>query len=203
MNKFLKYTFVGCLALGLATSCSDDQLETTPTQDIAGTAMEGSASNAMISLNGIYRLLYTAGWSVSANEHQASALSLHNLYADVEGDDCIMSAMGSGWFWYDAAYNTKSLIATNFRAYDLWSGYYTLLQNANYIIKNDASMDQNDIDMKFVMGQAYGIRAFSYFMLAQNFARTYKGHESDPCVPIYTEPTEAGTQGKPLSLIHI
>lgn len=75
MNKFLKYTFVGCLALGLATSCSDDQLETTPTQDIAGTAMEGSASNAMISLNGIYRLLYTAGWSVSANEHQASSLS--------------------------------------------------------------------------------------------------------------------------------
>ena len=32
MNKFLKYTFVGCLALGLATSCSDDQLETTPTR---------------------------------------------------------------------------------------------------------------------------------------------------------------------------
>lgn len=201
MNKFLKYTFVGCLALGLATSCSDDQLETTPTQDIAGTAMEGNASNAMISLNGIYRLLYTAGWSVSQNFHQASSLSHHNLYADVEGDDCIMSAMGDGWFWYDAAYNTKSLIATNFRAYDLWSGYYTLLQNANYIIKNDASMDQNDTDMKFVMGQAYGIRAFSYFMLAQNFARTYKGHESDPCVPIYTEPTEAGTQGKPRATV--
>ena len=37
----------------------------------------------------------------------------------------------------------------------------------------------------YIKGQAYAIRAYSYFMLAQWFARTYKGHESDLCVPIY------------------
>ena len=201
MNKFLKYTFLGCLTLGLATSCSDDQLETSPTDAVSGTTMQGSADAAMIAMNGIYRLLYTQGWSVVSNGTQASSISAHNLFADVEGDDCIMSAMGNGWFWYDAAYNTKSLIGTNFRAYDLWNGYYMLLHNANYIIANEASMNENDADMKFVIGQAYGIRAYSYFMLAQNFARTYKGHESDPCVPIYTEPTVAGTQGKKRSTV--
>lgn len=38
-------------------------------------------------------------------------------------------------------------------------------------------------------------------MLAQTFARTYKGHESEPCCPIYTEPTVAGTQGNPRSTV--
>ncbi|MCS2698728.1 hypothetical protein NXW27_21045, partial [Phocaeicola dorei] len=25
---------------------------------------------------------------------------------------------------------------------------------------------------------------------------TYKGHESEPCVPLYTEPTDIATEGK-------
>jgi hypothetical protein len=38
-------------------------------------------------------------------------------------------------------------------------------------------------------------------MLAQSFARTYKGHESEPCCPIYTEPTTADTEGQPRSTV--
>ena len=38
-------------------------------------------------------------------------------------------------------------------------------------------------------------------MLAQSFARTYKGHESEPCCPIYKEPTTADTEGQPRSSV--
>lgn len=38
-------------------------------------------------------------------------------------------------------------------------------------------------------------------MLIQSFARTYKGHESDKGVPLYTEPSAAGTEGQPRSTV--
>ena len=41
------------------------------------------------------------------------------------------------------------------------------------------------------------MRAFCYFYLVQLYQQTYHGHETAPGVPIYTEPTEAGSQGHP------
>ena len=93
---------MGTLTLGFVTSCSDDQLETSPTDRVSGSTMEGSADAAMIAMNGIYRSMYTAGWSTAANTHQCFGISAYNLMADVMGDDCIMNGMGSGWFWFDA-----------------------------------------------------------------------------------------------------
>ena len=52
-------------------------------------------------------------------------------------------------------------------------------------------MAGTETEVNYIMGQAYAIRAYSYFMLAQSFARTYKGHEGEPCCPIYVEPTVA------------
>ncbi len=72
--------------------------------------MEGSADAAMIAMNGIYRSMYTAGWSTAANTHQCFGISAYNLMADVMGDDCIMNGQGSGWFWFDAVYNVKPRI---------------------------------------------------------------------------------------------
>ena len=62
-------------------------------------------------------------------------------------------------------------------------------------------MAGTETEVNYIMGQAYAIRAYSYFMLAQSFARTYKGHEGEPCCPIYVEPTVAGTEGKPRSTV--
>lgn len=202
MKINLKYIFAGLLTLGLTVSCSDDQLETSPTTAVSGSAISGSADNAMIALNGIYRSMYTAGWSTSGNTHQCFGISAYNLMADVMGDDMIMDNMGSGWFWFDAIYNVKARYTSSaWRSYDLWSADYTWIQNANYVIKNDSTMNANDVNMKYAVGQAYAVRAYGYFMLAQQFARTYKGHESEPCVPIYTEPTTNKTDGKPRATV--
>ena len=51
-------------------------------------------------------------------------------------------------------------------------------------------------DVDYVIGQAYAIRAYSYFMLAQSYARNYN-FQDDPCVPIYNEPTMTTTTGQP------
>lgn len=144
------------------------------------------AEFGLYSVNTVYRSMHTAGWSTNrSNMHQCFGISAYNLMAEVMGDDMIMAAAGSGWFWYDATYAVKNrYTSSGWRSYDLWNAYYTWIGNANRLISNESTM--TSASAKYLLGQAYAIRAYSYFMLAQAFARTYKGHESEACVPIYT-----------------
>ena len=200
MKKIFKYTFVGLLAGGmlLTTSCSEDMIETAPTQSMSGQGLLASGNAALVALNGIYREMYTAGWSTTGNTHQCFGITAYNLCAEVMGEDHIMGASGSGWFWYDALYNVKSRYASGaWRSYDLWYAYYNWIANANYIIAAEETMGGTSSEVNYAIGQAYAIRAYSYFMLSQYFARTLKGHENEKCVPIYTEPTTPETKGQP------
>lgn len=198
MKKIISYMFAGLVACGTLTSCLSDALDTSPTDALDGSTTLNTTDGALIALNGVYRSMYTAGWSTTGNTHQCFGISAYNLMADVMGDDMIMSGMGSGWFWFDCIYNVKGRYTLKtWRSYDLWNAYYKWINNANNIIAAESTMSGSDADKNYVVGQAYAIRAYSYFMLAQTFARTYKGHESEPCVPIYTKPTTPSTQGKP------
>ncbi len=202
MKNIFKYAMAGVAGLILVTSCAEDQLETTPTTAVSGQTMTVSPDAAMIGLNGIYRTMYTSGWSTTGNTHQCFGVAAYNLCAEVMGDDFVMPAAGNGWFWYDCIYNVKSrYTSSSWRSYDLWFAFYQWISNANYLIAMDGGMDNNSTDLNYVLGQAYAVRAYSYYMLAQYFARTYKGHESEKCVPLYTEPTVAGTQGKARSTV--
>mgnify|MGYP000990772610 CR=1 FL=1 len=203
MKKQLLYILVFLAGItALNTSCSSDFLEASPTDKVSGSSMFDNATAALVPLNGIYRMMYTQGWSTTANTQQCDGLSAWNLMGDLMGEDMVMKAQGSGWYWYDCVYNVKSRYTSSaWRSYDLWNGYYKLIANANYIIAAESTMGGAPSDVKYVVGQAYAIRAYCYHYLAMSFARTYKGHESEPCVPIYTEPTVAGTPGKPRATV--
>lgn len=205
MKKILGLIFVVAAALGV-TSCNQELLDTNPTDMVSGSGLFANATAALVPLNGIYRLMYTQGWSTTSNTQQCDGLTAWNLCAEVMGDDCIMGATGSGWYWYDCVYNVKSRYTSGgWRSYDLWNGYYTLISNANYIIDAEETMEGTPSDVNYVIGQAYAIRAYCYFQLANYFARPYvKGDANrmrEKCVPIYTEPSAAGTKGQPRSSI--
>jgi hypothetical protein len=151
-----------------------------------------SVLQAQSALDDIYYSMRIAGWSTTGNTHQCFGILAYNLAAEVMGDDMIMGAQGSGWFWFDAAYNVKTRYTSpSWRSADLWNAYYTWISNANYLLT--ATNGQTGDGLNYVRGQAYAIRAYSYFMLAQWFARTYKGHETDPCVPIFNGVTFDGS----------
>ena len=201
MKKIFKYSLVLMGILAMA-ACSEDKLETQPTDAVSGTTLFSDAKAAMVPLNGLYRSMYTSGWSTTGNTHQCFGVSAYALASEVMGDDFIMGAQGSGWFWFDAAYNIKGRAhLSSWRSYDLWYAHYTWIANANYVIAAEEEMGGSTEDIHYVVGQAYAVRAYSYFQLAQWFARTYKGHESEPCVPIYTEPTFKTTTGQPRSTV--
>jgi hypothetical protein len=201
MKSIFKYTCLGLMAGAmLVTSCSTEQIETSPTQSMSGQGLLANANAALVTLNGIYREMYTSGWSTTGNTHQCFGITAYTLCADVMGEDHVMGAQGSGWFWFDALYNVKSrFTSSSWRSYDLWYAYYNWIANANYIIAAKETMSGTPSEVNYVIGQAYAIRAYSYFMLSQYFARTLVGHESDPCVPLYIKPTTPETKGQPRS----
>ena len=186
----IKYSILCLVALFLLISCDGEKLELNPTSSMSGSSLMGSATTALVPLNGIYRSMY------GDNNDETFGPMSFNFMNDCMAEDMVMGQGGSGWFEWDVLYRFKNYFtSTNERCYHLWSTHYSWIANTNYILAAQETMQGDTKDVNYVMGQAYAIRAYSYFMLAQYFARTYKGHESEPCVPIYTEPTSADTKG--------
>lgn len=194
MKTTFKYVFLGLLMGSLATSCSEERLETNPTSSMSGSTLMGNASTALVPLNGIYRTFWTYD-----NTETFGPLS-YAFMNDMMAEDMVLGAGGSGWFEWDVLYRHKNYFTSKSeRSYNLWNDHYSWISNANYIIAAENTMEGDKKEVDYVIGQAYAIRAFSYFNLAQHFARTLVGHEDEPCVPIYTEPTTPETKGLPRS----
>ncbi len=184
---------VGLLTLG---ACND-QLETNPTDKVSGTIIFSDANGAETAMNGIYRATYVAGWGTGWADENPGFVGVY-LAGDLMGEDHLMLGQGQGWFYEDYHFNVRQdYTHKQGRPYQFWNLHYTLISNANYIIAQapDAGGDQNLLNS--VVGQAYAMRALSYFQLIQLYQQTYKGNESAPGVPLYTEPTTSSSEGKP------
>ena len=195
MKKNLLYicSLAGLMMFG---SCSDE-LNTEPTDQVSGSQVFADATSAESALNGIYRMLYVAGWSANwASEN--TGLSTIGLMADLMGEDHLMYAQGSGWFYEDYRLNVHGDFAgKSGRSYALWNFFYTIISNANYIIAAEETMGGDPDEIKKIIGQAYALRGFCYFNLIQLYQQTYFKNQEAPGVPLYSEPTVAGSEGKP------
>lgn len=158
-------------------------------------------NSALSALHQIYQSMRQSGWTLGVyNSHGNFGISAYTLTGELMGEDMIMARQGYGWFWYEASYSIKPYYESpSSRSTDMWFGYYTWISNANYLLQNANAL--SGTMGNYIKGQAYAIRAYSYFMLAQNFARTYKGHESDPCVPLFTGTIFTGSTGQPRSTV--
>ncbi|MDR2126492.1 MAG: RagB/SusD family nutrient uptake outer membrane protein [Prevotellaceae bacterium] len=185
----------------IAVSC-EDKLDVNPTNKISGISIMDNANSAMMALHGIYRYMFEFGETTTGNTHQCFGPQSYSLMADVMGEDLIMTKQGSGWFWYDYVYDVKrrSHLST-WRSYDVWNFYYQLIARVNYIIAAEETMQGNKADVNKVVGQAYALRAYSYHYLAMMFSRTFNGHQTEKCVPIYREPTTSATKGEPRATV--
>jgi len=195
------FVLIAVIASLTLTGCAKDFLETQPTDKGASDQIFGDAESALSAINGIYRLLYTGGWG-SGWEPENGGLPADILLFDLYAEDHVMDASGSGWFYYDYAYDTWTDYTHKAgHSYNLWNFFYTLICNANYVIAYEDTLS-GDEDMKnYVLGQAYAIRSMSYWWLANSFC--FNGGDAKDArrttmagVPVYTEPTVAGSEGK-------
>jgi hypothetical protein len=171
-------------------------MDTKPTTDIDSKTVLSDADGLNVALNGVYATLYNRIDFVTANAHQCFGVPAVVLAADLMGEDMVQEAQGAGWFWHDYNYEERQRYASKiYGCYFRWKYFYQIIGNVNYIIsaENTASGDSTEIEN--IMGQAYSLRAYAYFMLIQSYQQTYVGHESLPGVPIYTDPTTSSTEG--------
>ena len=195
----MKKIFFALMALATLsfTACNKELLNTNPTDAVTGDTMFNDTEGAMMALNGTYRYMWQWGQTTTGNYHQCVGPQGYNLMADLMGEDMVQAAQGNGWFWYDYRYNVKSrYTAGSWRSYDMWNYYYTLISNVNYILDAADQIEGDPAEINYILGNAYAIRAWSYAYCAMIFARSYIGHEDRLSIPIYTEPTFAGTTGK-------
>ena len=198
MKTISKYLLLVVFALGFFVSCSDD-LETEPTDKVAGPTIFADANAAKTAINGVYSMLWRV-YYVTDNGAHAYGHQTTLLAQDLMADDMVQ--MTFNWFgWdYNLDYTARLInnsIGKTSRSYNVWNMHYTIISNANYIIAEDGKIGGDQDLAQNVVAQAYAMRAFSYFELIQGYQKTYIGNENAPGVPVYTEPTRAGDEGKP------
>ena len=194
MKKVLYiFSLIGLLAF---SSCADE-LNTEPTDKVSGSTIFADASSAETAINGIYRMLYVAGWSSNWGSENCGQTAIQ-LLGDLMAEDHLMKEQGQGWFYEDYRLNVHGDYSNKAgRPYSIWNFYYTIVSNVNYIIASENTMGGDPELKNSVVGQAYAMRAFAYYYLIQLYQQTYKGHEDAPGVPLYTGATVAGSEGSP------
>lgn len=195
MKKIIYIVFVSLVVFFTLNSCSD-RLEVEPTDKASKGAVYETSQGTNAAINGLYRYIntiYTPGY-----QHENGGYSAVMLAHDVLGDDMFMRNAGSAWFWYDHLYWVRGEIFTSSdRPNAWWTFFYKIIMQTNDVLAN---VGDNLADVKLrnnIRAQAYAVRAFAYYELINNYQLTYKGNETAPGVPIYTEPTNKETKGKP------
>nr|WP_315032530.1 RagB/SusD family nutrient uptake outer membrane protein [uncultured Chryseobacterium sp.] len=187
--KTIKY-FIATIAIALTTSCAND-LNTLPDGDISGEQLNTDQSSPEKILGGIYLDLRSNG---------AGGTTLHSDFgimgikagADLMSNDVIQSTnQHLGMF-----YNYEATNASNIASEIVWTTFYARIFIINKLL-DDLKSDSNSKN-RATKGQLLALRAYSYFYLIRFYAKDYKGHESDPGIPLVLT---TSNQGLPRSTV--
>lgn len=190
----MKKIFLLFAAASLAFACSKDALDTFPSTKVPADVVYGDTDNAQSALTGTIADLGSSGWG---SGHINFGLASTYLSGDLLGEDYVQSGAGSGWRWQVYSYVFKNWYDdTQLQPYSEWNMDYTTINSANNLI-GVAELLEASAEGKSILGQAYVLRALSYYNLANLYARAYAHFPDDPCVPVYDQPTTAQTQGSP------
>ncbi|TKG96687.1 RagB/SusD family nutrient uptake outer membrane protein [Puteibacter caeruleilacunae] len=184
------------LALG---ACSDDFLESEPTELISTDQMsELKDQNPEIfngTIRGLYAYMYTPGSGGTKRNDGVTpkdddlGQKGYDIFSDMLCGDMILAGYNYGHY-KNIAQMTATTDYTDLANYKTWRYYYRIIRAANVIIDglggNDAEL--TDPTQKSQMGQAKTMRAYSYFYLAYFFTEEYDPNEE--ILPLYQSATD-------------
>ena len=190
-----KFSLIFLVIVGLATSCSKDFLETTPTNQIADADVFTTVQGCQTVLDGVLRNMR----AYSDGRHDQFGVKALDLTYDLMGADMVQAR--HHWFGWD--YRLDNNQATYARPSFVWRQFYRIINNVNNIIINvDNATTNNPAQRENVKAQALALRGYAYHNLAEMFQQTYALDPSAPGVPIYLTPTTEGNPRAPLSAVY-
>lgn len=193
MKKYFKKLLIAVLAIA-AVGCSEDYLETAPTNAVSPADALSTPANMMVALNGIHRSLYAQ--SPLADYDYTYAGEGHMLpWFEFPASDALHTTSGNGWFTRELQWNYHTDPGA-FRIEWAWFYYYNIIGSANAIINGAEGMTETEL-LSNVLGQALTYRAWAHFRLVRLWGKNYvHGNPStDLGVPIMLA-TEAPYEGQ-------
>jgi hypothetical protein len=170
------------------TSCSEDFLETKPTDAIASADALATADNMALILNGLHRLLYAQPQTLlSGGDSYRSGNHYWIPLGDNLAGGLIQSASANNLGWQDETRWISHNQETSRTTEQLWYQRYHIIASTNAIINKAAEGTiPEDARLKEIIGQAYTYRAYAYLSLVQHYAKGYLigNPETDPGVPL-------------------
>lgn len=190
--KKIKY-FIAAIAVGIITqSCASD-LNTLPEGDISGEQLNDDQSKPEKILGGIYLDLRSNG-AGGTTSHSDFGIMAVKAGADLMSNDVIQSTnQHLGMF-----YNYEATNASNAASEIVWTTFYARIFMINKLL-DDLQQDTSTKN-RAIKGQLLALRAYSYFYLVRFYANDYKGHQSDPGLPLVLTASNP-SQGLPRSTV--
>ena len=156
-----KYFLSCCIALMICNSCSKDILNNTPSNAIDASIAVTNLATTRSAVIGLYSLMAKSSYYGS----------FAVVVPDLEADNLTQSVQNNGDY---TAFNKNSALSTgNGDVASLWNQLYAIVINANTIINKAKSIQvgtNDSAELKQLIGEAYAVRALTYFDLARWFA---------------------------------
>ena len=195
MKKF-KYSFIASALLSVSlVGCYDmdtEPLGSTITADQKEETIAANPERIEASATAVTALM--SAYQNTVGNHADFGYPSIMLLTDCRGIDMVCEDIGYNWFTMPVTY--EDINNTYWATYLYWRTCYKQIYAANSLAKI-IDPETTDPSLMFYLAQAYAIRAFDYFTLAQMYQHTYVGNEEMPCVPVITEENmdAAGAEG--------
>lgn len=197
MKRIKLYVLTGLTVLFMF-SCSEDFLDTAPTDAVSKDIIFESMTGAEVAINGIYRWMYQWNQLVDYERHDDFGYRTLGLKADLMGHDMKVYSRGYGWYISDYNYTGRDQVTDISSASISYNLNYDIIYNANVIMEEIQNIPGDQSDRDWIMAQALTARAHAYHWLAQFHAPTYAGNESAQCVPLKVTSSE---EHKPVATV--
>lgn len=188
--KNLKYlALTAVLSLG---ACSDDYLDTYPTDETSPTEVFKNTDNVEMAVNGLAKIMVSQHLGQQGFNGEGTIKMYYGEYA---GNNFRVNLTG----WSPIINGQFFDNITSIYDYYPWHYYYMIINNANEIITHVDAVEGPEEKKKYLKAQALTYRAYSYTMLAQLYGNRWQdsNNGAQECLIIRTSPDDA--ESLPLS----
>lgn len=191
MKRVSNYIFAGILSLSSFTFVACD-LETKPTTSLDAGSVFNKTVDAEKVLIGTWAYLMET-FNTYANPGYGAMLRA----SDAMGSDVVINTKYGfrDHYPFNAVYSKGG---TNTLS---WTLAYNSINNANGVIAYIDDVVGSPEDKNRIKGQAYALRGFMYLHLASFYSFAVDKDANAVCAPIYTEPSDASTEGRPAASV--
>ena len=140
-------------------------------------------TSVMASAAALHQQLYEP-FILGNSTHNDFGLPAMMLFLDSRSADMVSDVTGYNWFSVAVEYTDAG--DRYYPTHIAWRSLYRNIREASSVIKQFGAQESDPI-LRAYLSQAYALRAFDYFYLAQIYQHTYVGNEDAPCLPIVTE----------------